>query len=198
MIRAKGTNQYRTKYRYDEIKACIFLLFILLSIAFVGLEKYRANNITRSVVVAAFTATDAYAEEPKVIPTPTYTPTATPTPTVSEHNQKDIEDYVRVIFGKNSRVAIAVSHNECNPLNPQYPKCVLHTSAEYSVGIFQINLYNERHWIHAQKVPGSTMEEKIEWLKDPYHNTLIAFKIFTDSGFYPWSAYTSGNYKNSL
>lgn len=114
-------------------------------------------------------------------------------------SQQEIEDYVRVIFGRDSRVAIAVSKNECNPKHRDYPKCVLHTEHEYSVGIFQINLYNSRHWIHAQKVPGETMEEKIEWLKDPYHNTLVAFKIFSDSkGFSPWSAYTSGNYLKDL
>lgn len=110
----------------------------------------------------------------------------------------EIEAYIRTIFGKDARVAIAVSHNECSPQHRDYPSCVLHTQAEYSVGIFQINLYNERHWIHAAKVPGETMDQKIEWLKNPYHNTLVAYKIFKDSGFHPWTAYSSGNYLNDL
>lgn len=112
--------------------------------------------------------------------------------------QQEIESYIRTIFGKDARVAIAVSHNECSPQHRDYPACVLHTQHEYSVGIFQLNLFNERHWIHAAKVPGETMDEKIEWLKNPYHNTLVAYKIFKDSGFHPWTAYTSGNYLNDL
>lgn len=116
----------------------------------------------------------------------------------SQYTQEEIEDYIRVIFGKDARVAIAVSHKECNPKNPSYPACVLHTEHEYSVGVLQINLYNTKHWIHAAKVPGDTMEQKIEWLKNPFNNVLIAHKIFADSGFQPWTAYTSGAYKEEL
>ena len=74
---------------------------------------------------------------------------------------EDIDTYIRTIFGKDGEVAIAVNRVECNPQNKQYPKCVYHTENEYSVGIFQINLYNKDHWIHAKKVPGDTMEEKV-------------------------------------
>lgn len=109
-----------------------------------------------------------------------------------------IDNYIRTIFGKDAKVAIAVNRVECNPKNKQYPACVYHTEHEYSVGIFQINLYNAKHWIHAKKVPGETMEQKIEWLKNPYNNTLIAYKIFTDSGFEPWSGYTSGRYLDHM
>lgn len=112
--------------------------------------------------------------------------------------QKEIEDYVKVIFGKNAKVAIAVSHHECNPKNKQYPKCVALSDKEYSIGVFQINLKNKTHLIHASKVPGKTLEEKAEKLKDPYINTLVAYKIFSDSGFNPWTAYTNESYKQSL
>ena len=120
----------------------------------------------------------------------------TPEPVNSEHEA--IDDYIRTIFGKDAKVAIAVNRVECNPKNKQYPSCVYHTEYEYSVGIFQINLYNKSHWIHAKKVPGNTMEEKVEWLKNPFNNTLIAYKIFTDSGFGPWSGFTSGRYLDHL
>lgn len=116
----------------------------------------------------------------------------------SGSQQEQIDNYIKTIFGKDATVAIAVQRVECNPQNKQYPKCVYHTEHEYSVGIFQINLYNSSHWIHAKKVPGETMEEKVEWLKNPYHNTLIAYKIFTDSGFNPWSGFTSGRYEAHL
>lgn len=108
--------------------------------------------------------------------------------------QDDIEAYVKTIFGKDAKTAIAVSHVECNPQNKAYPACVYHTEHEYSVGIFQINLFNAKHSIHAAKVPGKTMEEKIEALKDPYINTLVAYKIFTASSWNPWAGFTSGRY----
>lgn len=112
---------------------------------------------------------------------------------------KDIDSYIDTIFGrKNGRIMRAVNRVECNPANKAYPKCVYHTEHEYSVGIFQINLYNAKHWIHASKVPGETMEEKVEWLKDPFNNTLVAYKIFTDSGFNPWAGYSSGRYEAHL
>lgn len=201
MNTARGSNQYKNRYHASEVKGWIFMILLFASIALVGIERYRAGNFV-SAVVEATNEKAVVVNSVIMTPTPTATntptPTMTPTPIVPEFPQKDIENYIKVIFGSDSRVAIAVSHNECNPLNRQYPECVLHTPAEYSVGIFQINLYNQKHWIHAQKVPGATMEDKIEWLKNPYHNTLIAYKIFSDSGFQPWSAYTSGNYKNSL
>lgn len=116
-----------------------------------------------------------------------------------KYSQKEIEDYVRVIFGKDAKVAIAVSHHECGPTNRSYPGCVNKSDVEHSIGLFQINLYNKKHWIHASKVPGKTMEERIASLKDPKINTLVAFKIFKDwGGFTAWSAYTNGNYLLSL
>ena len=114
------------------------------------------------------------------------------------YTQKEIESYIKVIFGKDSKVAIAVSHKECNPKNKAYPKCVALSDKELSVGIFQINLKNKTHLVHASKVPGKTIEEKAEKLKDPHINTLVAYKIFKDSGWYAWSAYTSGAYLTSL
>lgn len=113
--------------------------------------------------------------------------------------QKEIEGYIKVIFGKDAKTAIAVSHHECSPKNKQYPMCVALSDKEYSIGIFQINLKNKTHLIHASKVPGKTLEEKAEKLKDPYINTLVAYKIFSDSkGFGPWSAFSNGSYKLSL
>lgn len=192
--RLQGSNQFRSKTRYLGLKANtwrdISILVSIFGLALVLLLLGKQEGLTQGQVISPVTAI-------YITPTPTVAPVVDPS--AKDHPSKqEIEDYVRTIFGKDARVAIAVSHNECNPKHPHYPACVLHTDAEYSVGIFQINLYNKSHWIHAQKVPGKTMEEKIEWLKDPYHNTLIAFKIFKDSGFHPWTAYSSGNYLNDL
>ena len=114
------------------------------------------------------------------------------------YTQAEIEKYIKTIFGKNAAVAIAVSHHECSPKNKQYPKCVAHSDKELSVGVFQINLKNELHLIHAAKVPGKTIVEKVESLKDPHINTLIAFKIFTDSGWGAWSSYKNKSYLLSM
>lgn len=144
-------------------------------------------------------AKQATASAPLTVKQHTVKGSPTPTPTPSEHTQEKIEAYIRALFGRDGHVAVAVSRNECNPSNRAYPKCVYHTEHEYSVGIFQINLYNARQWIHASKVPGETMAEKIESLKDPFINALVAHKIYSDSnGFTPWSAYTNGNYKKDL
>lgn len=116
-----------------------------------------------------------------------------PTPTVGE-----IEAYMKLIFGPDFKVARAISHNECGPTHKDYPACEWHTSIEDSVGIFQINLYNSKQWIHAARIPGNTMPEKIEWLKNPFNNTLYAYWVFKTSGFNPWSTYSDGRYKNSL
>lgn len=72
------------------------------------------------------------------------------------------------------------------------------TSAECSIGLFQINLardYCNGTWVHAGKVPGDTMEEKIEWLKVPENNIEIAKQIHRTSGFYPWSVFLNGVYE---
>ena len=89
----------------------------------------------------------AYAQMPIVSPLSEtkLSPTPTETPKESVPTQEEIEAYVKTIFGKDARVAIAVSKNECNPANKQYPYCVFHTPHEYSVGIFQINLFNTKH-----------------------------------------------------
>ena len=133
----------------------------------------------------------------------TATAAATITPTVSPtqerlNEQTQIENYIRTIFGSDASVAIAVSHNECGPTNAAYPKCRLHTQVEDSIGLFQINLYNAKQWIHAGRIPGDTMAEKINWLKNPYNNTLYAYWVFKTSGWSPWSSYQSGAYLSDL
>ena len=111
--------------------------------------------------------------------------------------REEIETYVRMIFKKDQpNVALSVSHMECNPKNKAYPKCHNKSAIEHSVGIFQINLYNANHWIHAARIPGSTMEEKIQWLENPMNNTLYAYWVYSTSGWNPWTTFTKGLYLN--
>lgn len=118
--------------------------------------------------------------------------------TSAEMSQIDIENYIKTIFGKDAKVAIAVSHNECGPTNKLYPKCNLHTEVENSVGLFQINIESVTTKVHWSRIPGKTLEEKKTWLENPYNNTLLAYWIFQTSGWNPWSAYTSGRYLNDM
>lgn len=133
---------------------------------------------------------------------PTMTPEPTriveETPKSSKYNQEEIENYIRTIFGSDAKVAIAVSHGECNPANRTYPKCQLKSSVENSIGLFQINIQSATTKIHWSRIPGKTLEEKKTWLEDPYNNTLMAYWIFSKSGWFPWSAFTNGSYEKFL
>jgi len=170
------------------------VLFLVIALTIiVGPLTYLNQKSKNNIVVPANAEGVAQNNAPSVVPTITPAPTNEAT-----SGQEEIDAYIRTIFGKDAKVALAIQRVECNPKNKTYPRCVYHTDHEYSVGIFQINLFNKSHWIHAKKVPGKTMEEKIEWLKDPYNNTLIAHKIFSDSGFQPWAGYTGGRYLDHM
>jgi hypothetical protein len=125
----------------------------------------------------------------------TATPTATPTPT---RNWKPYEELTYKIFGeKDGKVAYAIMGCESN-----YSPTRTHIDEkEASIGLMQINLIKgngEGAWVHWDKVPGETLEEKIEWLKVPENNLLIAKFIKGSSGFYPWSCFSKKGYLKYL
>lgn len=108
-----------------------------------------------------------------------------------------LSDYIQEVFGEDGDVAIAVAKAESGLENDRENR----SPVECSIGLFQINLakdYCNGKWVHASKVPGDTMDEKIEWLKDPYNNIDMAKKIYDASGFRPWSVFTNGWYKTFL
>lgn len=109
-------------------------------------------------------------------------------------SQAQIEAYIKTIFGQDATTAIAISHHECGTWDKDYPKCHLKTDREDSIGLFQINLYNSKQWIHAGRIPGANMVQKEKWLENPYDNTLYAYWVYKTSGFTPWSTFTSGAY----
>lgn len=180
-----GSNQYKSKYKKDvgaHMIGFLYLMILMVALYDISLHPFHAE-----------------AQDTKVITAP---PVAVPaaslrivdTASTSAEMQSDIESYIKTIFGRDAKTAIAISHNECNPANKRYPKCNLHTSVENSVGLFQINIESATTKVHWSRIPGDTLVEKKEWLENPYNNTLLAYWIFQTSGWGPWSAYTSGRY----
>jgi hypothetical protein len=107
---------------------------------------------------------------------------------------KDIDAYIKTIFGKDAPTATGIAHHECWTWSKQFPGCQHLSDAEDSIGIFQINLHNKTQNIHAARIPGGNMTQKEDWLRNPFNNTLYAFWIYRTSGFSPWSTFTSGAY----
>ena len=183
-----GSNQYKVK-KHKRVGLHLLSFYLLMNVLGILYLIYTPNFSIISPVAA------------QSLPVSPSIPTATKSAELKsepEFSQESIEDYIKVISGKDAKVAIAVMKNECNPQNKAFPKCYYRTEHEKSIGIFQINLESSSHWIHASKVPGQTIEEKIKWLYNPYNNTLVAYKIFQSSGFEAWSAYKNGNYLRSL
>lgn len=121
----------------------------------------------------------------------------------------EIEKLITQEFGEDAEIAIAIARAESG-LNPNREGIHIagkHTwsSATYkgecSIGLFQINLASNAcngKWVHASKIPGETIEEKIAWLKIPENNIKTAKEIYKASGFNPWSTFTQGTYKKYL
>lgn len=118
------------------------------------------------------------------------TVTLTPTPTAKPDQLEEIKAHIKTIFGKDAKMALAVAEGECRGLRPN---CKLVTPREHSVCQFQINIK-----AHSAKIPGNSVEEKEAWLKNPFNCNVMAKIIFDASGWYPWTAYTSGAYQAFL
>ena len=150
--------------------------------------------------------------EPAVTNTPTPSPTSDMgqiTISTNEEGEldykdeyvKNIKDFVYQTFGEKGNIAWAIAESECNHTRKEYPRCVNSTEVEHSIGIFQISIardFGKGAWVHWNKIPGDTLEEKEEWLKDPFNNTLMARFIYGTSGFYPWSVFKNGVYLDKL
>ena len=188
-MRKVGSNQYRVKRKKDigaHLIGFLYLMILMVALYDISLQPFHVDAQDTKVVKAPPVA--APAESQQVVANLEATP-------AEIHLQSvDIEKYIKTIFGSDAKVAIAISHHECNPLNPKYPKCQLHTAHENSIGLFQINIESETTKVHWSRIPGDTLEEKITWLENPYNNTLLAYWIYKTSGWNPWSAYSSGRY----
>ena len=107
------------------------------------------------------------------------------------------------LFGKDWKTALAVAEAECNSNRKDWPNCVFGWAKEYSVGWGQINLAQEEgrgRKVHWDKIPGSNLQEKEQWLKNPENNLLAMHLVWLSAGksFSPWTAFTNGNYKQQL
>ncbi len=110
--------------------------------------------------------------------------------TYSDIELDKVESYIRKVFGKDGKVAVAVAKGECRGLNQN---CRLVTVKEHSVCQFQINIK-----AHYDKIPGKDLDEQEKWLMNAQNCTLMAYQIFKTSGWYPWTSYTSGTYLKYL
>lgn len=200
----RGSNQYKKRtgligffkynvYAWFVIYALFILTVIFITKIAVPWTTHKIDKAFAQEIISPCPATgcSVQTETPEVI----YIP-VTPEPEVdtlnTDHNK--IFEYVKAIFGRDARVAIAIQANECNPGRADFPRCKKIDNIEYSCGMWQINLD-----VHGPKVKGDTKAEKCENLLDPYYNTLVAYKIYKDWGsFNPWTAYKTGAYKNHL
>lgn len=98
----------------------------------------------------------------------------------SEVSLRDIEGLITRYFGEDSQTALAVAKAESR-LNPQAKN--INTNGSVDCGIFQIN---------------SVHKPTKEQCENAEENIKLAHKIYSKSGFIPWTAYKSGSYKKFL
>lgn len=162
-------------------------------------------ELVSPIPVYAYTELQA-TPEPTPVVTPAPTPKPTPTPTTdSQVSLSQVEKIVRETFPEEPTVAVAVAKAESglNPNRENRGKANGKYKGECSIGLFQINLRSDGctgKKVHWDKVPGETLEEKVEWLKVPENNAKIARDIYDGRGgnWYAWGAYTNGSYKQHL
>lgn len=142
----------------------------------------------------------------EILPTQDVTPTPTPTPiptVVPDPGKKEIMAEIVRVFGEDALRAIAIAKAESG-LDPNREG--IHRAntlwegyqGECSIGLFQINLASDGchgKWLHAYKIPGETLDEKIIWLKNYKNNIQIAKEIYDAQGFNPWSTFTNKKYQ---
>lgn len=113
----------------------------------------------------------------------------TPTPVIRQQNvpsvaSSTVEDDIVQVFGSSLAVAVFRAESSLNPRAFNGICCY---------GVTQINL--SAHW---SQIPGSTAQEKIDWLFDYHNNIAFAYSMYISQGWSPWEAYTSGLYRKYL
>jgi hypothetical protein len=111
---------------------------------------------------------------------------------------KEVQDYLRAVFGNGWKLAWDVSQNECSIKRSEWPFCVnswgqAKDKGEHSVGMFQINLAKQGGQgakVHWDKVPGQNLDEKQSYLMDWKQNILIAYVVSkSGTNWNPWTGY---------
>jgi len=95
-------------------------------------------------------------------------------------------DYIRKVFGKHSKVAIAVSNGEGLNYPCDYVQAHLNKDKSTDTGVFQINS------IHLETL--QSMGMTLEDMKDCKKNIDFAYWLFSHQGFNPWTAFKNGSY----
>lgn len=140
------------------------------------------------------------------------TPAVVALPDDGVPTKESVDAYMKQIFGRDYKLAHAVAMVEGYPKTdkPDWGKSYCwhkvedgQNKGEYSVGIFQINIIQgckgEGNKVHWKRIPGETLQEKIDWLSNPYNNIVFARMMQIEhDGFSAWSGYTSGNYLKHL
>lgn len=179
-----GSNQYKRKRRLMGLKLGTWWLIINI-------------GLILGIISVTWDLFDMWLAEqrPPISPLSIYsTGTTAYTSTTSVEKVLDTKGYIYTIFGQDAPIALSIALAESHLTED----AVLKSDYENSIGIFQINLENATAKVHYDRVPGETLDDKIEWLKNPKNNTLMAYWIYTKSGWYPWSTYTNGAYQKYL
>ncbi len=189
---------------YHSIAISLFFLGSLTDRLIITPIQAQVLSTVPPTVLPEQQSPPAPAVSPTVTPLPPTlavvpTPSASPSVTTLIEQYQPIKSYITTIFGRNAATAYAVAFAESGKWDkagqPYFLTNAVHASSvEVSVGVFQINLKNIAAKVHYDRIPGQSLEEKIEWLQNPYQNVLFAYWVYTTSGFHPWSVYSSGKY----
>lgn len=176
----KGSNGYKKQYRIYGLKPRTLRDILVIStltatIAFVAMSAKASVEPRLISPLATYDVGESFDNSPITI-------------------SPDVKEYIKTIFGKDWKVAYAVARCESGLKS----KANLKSSVENSIGIFQINIQSDTAKVHYSRIPGNTLEAKKEWLENPYNNTLMAYWIFTKSGWNPWTGFTNNCYLNFL
>jgi len=208
MFDLKSNMRDNTQTHADTHKHRTLFLLYAFSLSGMFLTAQVLKTISSPIQAQVLSV---YEERP--VEAPTASPTVSPSPAPTEQpvpqgtdvasliaQRPYIEKYIKTIFKGQAKTAIAIASAESGTRDPKTREFYYKTYAvnksdvELSVGVFQINLRNAVERVHYDRIPGSSEEEKVEWLKNPYNNTLYAFWVYTYSDFHPWSVFSSGKY----
>jgi hypothetical protein len=202
--------RYNAPTPAEKHNSSTLLSLYWVALATLFLVAQLARTISAPTEAQVFPGTSV---SPSVAPTASITTTPSPTPEPTETplpegtdvasliaQRPAIEQYIKTIFTHNWKTAYAVAFAESGRVDIETGEPYFRTYAvrrsgvEVSVGLFQINLKNEKTFIHYDRIPGNTEEQKIEWLKSPYNNALYAYWVYSESDWFPWTTYSDGKY----
>lgn len=181
----------------------IYIVSFLGFIAFVGfdhqlLEKSKLTEVSALSVLTTEAPPSLTSGQSKQFDGGGALSVVNITPPEDQKTEK-IKESIKEAFGKDWRVAYAIALAEHS--GSIDPMAINSTEVENSVGVFQINIarnFGNGAWVHWNKIPGDTLEEKEEWLKDIDNNVMMARFIYGTSGFSQWATYKNGKYKEFL